>query len=85
MTDDGLWRALAENTNLLSKLLDQQRKPDSGPGAPYYDACRSKHGCLGVILKCDREFRASTDTHAGGRANASAAMERISAEGLRTK
>jgi hypothetical protein len=37
LTDDELWRAITDNTNTLSILIEKQLELDAGLGAPDFD------------------------------------------------
>ena len=57
MTDEELWRAIAENTDAISVLIEQQFELDAGLGAS--DSSREKLTCFNVqtIDKYHREYR----------------------------
>jgi hypothetical protein len=62
LTDDELWRAISENTQALSLIVEQQRELDAAIAASDDAVCRAKlmrlH--LDTVNRCQREYRAYT-------------------------
>ena len=57
LTDDELWRAIADNTNALSALIEKQSKWDAELGAPaIVDTLNSIRVC-----RADTYYRAYRD------------------------
>jgi hypothetical protein len=58
VTDDELWRAIADNTNAISALIEKQSELDAGRGAPDPDT-RQELMLFNVqaIDKYHREYR----------------------------
>jgi hypothetical protein len=58
LTDDELWRAIAENTNSMSALIREQLEFDSGVGsANDPDSRKKSRSVLQTIDKYQREYR----------------------------
>jgi hypothetical protein len=59
LTDDELWRAIAENTNAMSALVHEQIELDAGVGAAIGPDSRAKHMLSNVqtIDRYHREYR----------------------------
>jgi hypothetical protein len=59
LTDDELWRAIAENTDVMSALVHQQFELDAGFGAPIDPDSRAKlmRSNAQKIDKHQREYR----------------------------
>jgi hypothetical protein len=60
LTDDELWRAIADNTSLLSKLLYEHLVLEEETSGSNGEIPKSEPGYLGMVLRCDREYRAYT-------------------------
>ena len=62
LTDDELWRAIAENTHALSQVVEQRRELDAAIAASGDPTCRAKlirlH--LETVNRFQREYRAYT-------------------------
>jgi hypothetical protein len=62
LTDDELWRAIAENTNALSLVAEQRQELDAAIAASYNAAGRASlmrlH--LATVNRFHREYRAYT-------------------------
>jgi hypothetical protein len=62
LTDDELWRAIAENTNALSLVVEQRQELDAAIAASYHAAGRASlmrlH--LATVNRFQREYRAYT-------------------------
>jgi hypothetical protein len=60
LTDDELWRTIAENTNAMSRLVRQQLELDAymGLGDPYRDYLMRFH--LARASKFQREYQDCT-------------------------
>jgi hypothetical protein len=59
LSDDELWRAIAENTDAMSALVQQQLELDAGFGAPRDPDSRAvlTRSNLQTIDKYQREYR----------------------------
>lgn len=62
LTDDELWRAIAENTNALSLVVEQRQELDAAIAASYDAAGRASLMRLHVatVNRFHREYRAYT-------------------------
>jgi hypothetical protein len=76
LTDDELWRAIAENTHALSEIAEQRHQLDAAIAASDDPTCRAKlmrlH--LDTVNRFQREYRAYTAElrrrHSAGEQNA---------------
>lgn len=62
LTDDEIWRAIAENTHALSQVVERRRELDAAIAASDDPTCRAKlmrlH--LDTVNRFQREYRAYT-------------------------
>jgi hypothetical protein len=62
LTDDELWRAIAENTQALSRVVEQRHELDAAIAGSDDPACRAKlmRHHLDTVNRFQREYRAYT-------------------------